>query len=264
VGVQFEWRAEGEGMGPKPGAVILTAFPSAGLAATVAAHYMVQALQLPRIAVLDSEDAAPIALVQGGEVNPPIRAYGRDELAIVMSEFPAAPGAARAIANSVLDAAELYSAKLVLGIEGVVPHPTTAEPEEDPPDSEENVWAVSSRPSPEYRELFLKKAKAKPLTDGVLGGISGALLLGGQTRKVPVAVLLVSTRAIEGMPDHRAAAALIETIDRLFPEIKIDTGPLRTQAELIERALRAAMKQPRSADHSAGNLPGSDLQTIYQ
>ncbi len=96
--------------------------------------------------------------------------------------------------------------------------------------------------------------------DGVIGGVSGALLVEGLPAKIPVGALLVSATDA-GYPDHRAAAKLIEVVDQLLPHVKIDTRPLRTQAELIERALRAAVKSRESAPIGA---PGSENLPIYQ
>jgi len=79
-----------------------------------------------------------------------------------------------------------------------------------------------------------------------------------------VAAILVSAIGPEGYPDHRAGAALIETLDRLMPELKIDTGPLRSQAEVIERALRAAMRQRPNAPTSTPPLPEHGEGTMYQ
>ena len=103
------------------------------------------------------------------------------------------------------------------------------------------MWVAYSRKDPSILKAFAP-AKARVLEDGVIGGVSGALLVQGIGRSIPVAVLLVSARVAEGLPDHRAGAALIETLDRLLPEVKIDTEPLRAQAEQIEKALRAVMK----------------------
>ena len=121
----------------------------------------------------------------------------------------------------------------------------TDEEAANPPEPEtpapEQVWVAFSRRDPALVKTFLDTG-ARPLEDGVIGGVSGALLIQALGRKVPVATLLVSAQAAEGLPDHRAGAALIETLDKLLPELKIDTGPLRKQAEQIERMLRAAMK----------------------
>ena len=137
---------------------------------------------------------------------------------------------------------------MILCLEGIVPHPEDDEPAEaaDGPADVGQVWAAFSRADPALRKTF-DAAGARGLEDGVIGGVSGALLVQGIGREVPVVTLLVSARVAEGLPDHRAGAALIETLDRLLPELKIDTQPLRQQAEQIEKALRAALKA-----HAAG------------
>lgn len=263
--MEFVWREEappaktfGEG------SVLVSAFPSAGLATTVAAHYVVRALNLPRVGRFESPDLSPIAVVQGGEVHPTIRVYGRSDLGLVLSEFPPSPSQANAIARTILDAAERHKARMIVGLEGVVPHPPGGEEEQEEAEesavaeeqSPEQVWVAYSRKDPTIMKAF-EPAKARLLEDGVIGGVSGALLVQGMGRPIPVAVILVSARVAEGLPDHRAGAALIEMLDRLLPEIEIDTGPLRAQAEQIEKALRAVMK----SHPGTPPVPGSTTPT---
>jgi predicted ATP-grasp superfamily ATP-dependent carboligase len=260
--MQFTWRDEA----PAPknfgeGSVLVSAFPSAGLATTVAGHYMIRALSLPRVGRFESPDLAPIAVVQGGEVHPIVRVYGRHDLGLVLSEFPPSPSQANALARTILDAAELHKARMIVGFEGVVPHPPgDAEAEEEESavaeeQSPEQVWVAYSRKDPAILKTF-EPAKARLLEDGVIGGVSGALLVQGIGRSIPVVVLLVSARVAEGLPDHRAGAALIETLDRVLPELEIDTGPLRAQAEQIEKALRAVMKShPATAPPTEATPP---------
>lgn len=258
--MEFTWREEpAASTNFGPGSVVVSAFPSAGLATTVAGHYMIRALNLPRIGRFESPDLSPIAVVQGGEVNPIIRVYGRTDFGLVLSEFPPSPSQANAIARTILDAAERHQARMIIGLEGVVPSPPGDDDSEGPDTAEESavaedqtpeqVWVAYSRKEPALLKAF-DPADARLLEDGVIGGVSGALLVQGIGRPVPVAVLLVSARAAEGLPDHRAGAALIETLDRVLPEMKIDTEPLRAQAEQIEKALRAVMKS-----HPGGTPP---------
>lgn len=253
----FAWRSERNQPETDPGSLVISSFPSAGLAATVAAHYMVQSLRLPRTAIITSEEIPPVAIIQGGEVNPAVRVYGRTGLAVVVSEFPPTSEAARGLATTILDGAERRKARAVVALEGVMPHPAGAEDEDL---GEEGIWAVTSRPDPRLREELVH-AGARTLDNGVLGGVSGALLVEGLLRELPVAVLLVSARATEGFPDHRAGASLIETLVRFLPELAIDTTPLRSEAEVIEKALRAAMK---SRTKSEGPRPDDKEPTIYQ
>jgi uncharacterized protein len=260
---EFVWRDEAPaGQGPGTGAVLVSSFPSAGLAATVASHYIVRSLKLPRVGRFESPDLAPIAVVQSGEVNPTIRAYGHPGLAVILSEFPPLPSQLTPIARTILDAAERLQARLLVCLEGVVPHPEIegGETSSAPiPDVPENVWVAFSRRDPSVLSAFAK-TQARSLEEGVIGGVSGALLVQGIGRKVPVAVVLVSTRAAEGIPDHRAGAVLIETLDRLLPELKIDTGPLRKQAAEIERMLRAAMKtRPVEPDQETPSAPTAGM-----
>ncbi|HTP53709.1 MAG TPA: PAC2 family protein [Thermoplasmata archaeon] len=250
--MEFAWKEESPAAPPAtPGNVLLSSFPSAGLATTVAGHYMVRALKLPRVGRFDSPDLSPVAVVQGGEVHPTIRIYGRPDLGLVLSEFPPTPTQANAIAQAILDGAERRKSRLVICLEGVVPHPTADDEDAQAgatsdANSEGHIWVAFSRREPTLVRAF-EATNARTLEEGVIGGVSGALLVQGIARTVPVAALLVSARAAEGLPDHRAGAALIEALDRLLPELKIDTGPLRNQAEQIEKMLRTAMKRPTTA-----------------
>jgi predicted ATP-grasp superfamily ATP-dependent carboligase len=253
----YEWSDDAGSSPTAAGSVVVSSFPSAGLAATVAAHYIVQALALPRVGTFASPEVPPIAVVQAGRVNPAIRVYGRPGLSVVLSEFPPLPSSTRGLAEAILRGAEARRARIVIGLEGVMPHPAEPDPNEK---AEESVWAVVAKSDPGLTDRF-ERAGAHALRDGVLGGVSGALLVGGSVREVPVAVLLVSSKVNEGYPDHRAGAALIEVLDRFLPELSIDTKPLRTQAALIERSLRAAMKQ---GERGARTLPDPSEPTIYQ
>jgi predicted ATP-grasp superfamily ATP-dependent carboligase len=238
----FRWVDEAGAPTLAPGSVLVTSFPSAGLAATVAAHYIVRSLNLPRVGQLDSPDAAPFAVIQSGHVNPAVRVYGRPNFGLVVSEFPPTIASAAPLAEAILAAAEARRVRMIVSLEGVVPHPIEDEASSD---GTESVWFAASKEDPATLTGFTA-AGARRLEDGVIGGVSGAMLVAGLHRAVPVVTLLVSSTVPEGFPDHRAGAALIEMLDRCLPEIQIDTKPLRTQAEVIERALRAAMRQTKT------------------
>jgi predicted ATP-grasp superfamily ATP-dependent carboligase len=258
--ISYRWLDEPGAPQIAPGAVLVTSFPSAGLAATVAAHYIVRAMNLPRIGQLDSPDSAPIAVIQSGHVNPAVRVYGRANFAIVVSEFPPTLSASGPIAEAILAAAEARHVRIVVALEGVVPHPV----DEETPigDGTESVWFALSKDDPATLTAF-QGAGARRLEDGVIGGVSGAMLVGGLHRSLTVATLLVSSNVPEGFPDHRAGAALIELLDRFLPEIAIDTKPLRSQAEMIEKALRVAMQRRPKPPGPEGE-PGAPSPSMYQ
>ncbi len=239
--MEYTWTDEAGAATLAPGATILTCFPSAGLATTVAAHYIVRTLKLPRIGIFSSADSPPIAVIQGGIVHPPIRVYGRPDFAIVLSEFPPTPSQATALARTLHAEATQRRARWLLVLEGVSPHAPEEEADAAEAQSEPKVYSIVNPPDgPAAKAIAV--GGAEPLDEGVLGGVSGALLVQSIGRPLPVGVLLATARTSEMFPDHRAGAALIEALDRVLPEISIDTGPLRAQAEEIEKALRAVMK----------------------
>lgn len=256
----YQWLDEPGSVPLGEGAVLLSSFPSAGLAPTVAAHFMVRSLNLPRIGLFDSPDSAPVAVVQSGRVHPPIRAYGRPGFGLVVSEFPPAIPSATSIAEAIVAGAEARHCRLLVCLEGAMPHPTDATGPQSP---DESLWYVLSRPDPSVSSRF-EGAGARLLEDGVLGGVTGAMLVAGIRHQIPVAAALVSARTAEGFPDHRAGAALIEMLDKLLPELKIDTGPLRTQAEAIERALRAAMRGSARPEIGAPTSPEAADGSMYR
>ena len=243
----------------RPGAIVVTSFPSAGLATTVAGHFMIRSLKLVRTGLFEAPEMAPVAVIQGGEVQPPIRAYGNGALSLVLSEFPSASGQATAIARSIFNGARQRKAGMIVCLEGVVPHPSDPGEEAPPPDEAvEASWAAFSQRSAALDGRFLKPP-TKLLSDGVIGGVTGALLVLALETEIPVVALLVSARATEGYPDDRAGAHLIETLTAAFPEFKIDTRPLRAQAEEIEKMLRASMQRsPSPAPDEAGS-PATDM-----
>jgi predicted ATP-grasp superfamily ATP-dependent carboligase len=256
----YRWVEESGATPLSPGCVLVTSFPSAGLAATVAAHYIVRAMNLPRVGQLDSPDSAPIAVIQSGHVNPAVRVYAKSNFGVVVSEFPPTLSSASPIAEAILATAESHHARMIVCLEGVLPHPVE---DEAAGDVKETVWFVPTKEDPASVATFTA-AGARRLEDGVIGGVSGALLVAGLRRATPIVTLLVSSTVPEGFPDHRAGAALIELLDRLLPEIKIDTKPLRTQAEMIERALRTAMRNRPNGPSAQGEAPGAPSPGMYQ
>lgn len=261
----YQWTDEGATSTIAPGATILSSFPTAGLAATIAAHYVISTLSLPRVGILESPDSPPVAIVQSGGVQPPVRVHGRADLGVVLSEFPPTIASVAPLATGILDGAERRRARALVCLEGVVPHPIEEEETEESGEAESSVWYVASRADEGFRQS-LERSGARPLGDGVIGGVSGSLLVGALRREIPVLVLLVRARESTGFPDNRAGAALIETLDKILPQLKIDTGPLRTQAEMIERALRAVMKG--RDERGAGPRPDASSEngssTMYQ
>jgi uncharacterized protein len=83
---------------------------------------------------------------------------------------------------------------------------------------------------------LLKKKQVSLFEEGVITGVAGVLLNEGRRRDFDVITLLSEARP--DYPDARAAAKVIETIDRLLPHTPLDARPLYEEAERIEVQLK--------------------------
>jgi len=75
----------------------------------------------------------------------------------------------------------------------------------------------------------------------VITGVAGVLLNEGRKRDFDVITLL--SEAHPDYPDARAAARVIETIDKLLLRTELDAKPLYEEAERIENQLKTIHQQ---------------------
>ncbi len=87
----------------------------------------------------------------------------------------------------------------------------------------------------------LKDAEIEPLQTGMIYGVSGVLLNEGRWRNYDVITLLAE--ACVDLPDSIGAAKILEAIDKLIPEIKIETKPLYEESKKLEEYLKTLRKQ---------------------
>jgi uncharacterized protein len=100
---------------------------------------------------------------------------------------------------------------------------------------------------------ILNKYAIEETKEGMITGITGVLLFEGARLKQDVLCLLAEAHS--SYPDSRAAALLVETLDKMLPEIQINTQPLYKEAEDIEQKIRAFIKQAQPTAPSSGTLP---------
>jgi len=78
------------------------------------------------------------------------------------------------------------------------------------------------------------------LEAGMIAGMSGALLGEGRRRKLNM--MCIMAEAAGSIPDARAAARVIEKLNKLLPAIELDTEPLLEEAIRIETQIKAMME----------------------
>jgi uncharacterized protein len=216
------------------GATVLAAVPSVGLVSTIAATYMISALRMDQVMALDSEDFPPLSMVYAHKPKFPVRVYAAPggKLACFISEVPLPPRVHRALGRTLIEWSRAQGAKRILCLEGL---PRVQEAE-----GEVEVWAVASM---ESASAEIEAAGIPYLETGIVSGVAGVLLNEGRWTKYDVVALLGEARPY--LPDAHAAAKLVQTADRLLPNVEIDLAPLLDQAKELEAHLQTLKEQAK-------------------
>ncbi|MEA3201784.1 MAG: uncharacterized protein QOE90_3212 [Thermoplasmata archaeon] len=224
------------------GATIIDGFPSVGLVSTITANYLIDVLELQQIGIMDSKFFPTVSIVRNGVPLYPVRIYAGKGVCVFISEFQPAPKLIRPIAEAILAFAKRKGAKTIISPEGLVLD------QEGEGEQEVQVYALGSTSG--TREM-LSHHKIEQFGNGIITGVSGVLLNLGKKENLDAISILAE--ANPNYPDARAAAKVIEAIDKLLPHLKIDVKPLYTEAENIEKTLRMMQKQAAPAQAAHGD-----------
>ncbi|MEW5937007.1 MAG: PAC2 family protein [Candidatus Thermoplasmatota archaeon] len=243
------------------GATVLDGFPSVGLVSSIVANYLINVLNMKQIGLMDSLYFPTVSLVRDAVPLHPVRIYASeragmdregDILVVFISEFQPPPNLVKPIATAMIDWAVDQRCKMVLSPEGLV---IDREGSEEGTMNDVAVYGVASDPGI-HTEIL--RYGVKEFGEGVITGVAGVLLNEGKRRDFPVATLLAEARP--DFPDARAAAKVIEVIDKMLLATKLDAKPLYEEAERIESQLRQIHKQTESAK----KIPLEERQSMYR
>ena len=222
------------------GATVIDGFPSVGLVSSIVANYLINALGLSQIGIMDSPYFPTVSLVRDGKPMNPVRIYAgakpttgpSDQLVVFISEFQPPPNLIKGIASTVLDWAQDQRCTQLVCPEGLI---VDREAEEH---QGAEVFGIGST---DRSNEVLRKNGVAIFEEGVITGVAGVLLNEGRKRDFDVVTLL--SEAHPDYPDARAAARVIETIDKLLLHTELDARPLYEEAERIENQLKTIHQQ---------------------
>lgn len=234
--------------------MLIEAFPTVGLVGSIAGHFIIDALKLEEIGMISSRYFMPAAVIHNGSPSPPVRIYsgkkicGPDgscqQIVIIISEFMPTADIIKPLAEKILAWAKKKKLNLLVTLEGT--HAIDAK--------KLKTYGVGS--TPKMKDL-LKKYKIEETQEGMITGITGVLLYEGALMKRDILCLLAEAHS--SYPDSRAAALLVETLDKMLPGIKIDPEPLYKEADDIEQKIRMFMKQAQPTAPSSYQQPAPQM-----
>jgi uncharacterized protein len=210
--------------------IIIEGFPGFGLVGTIASEFLIDHLKTEQIGkILFSEMPAMVAIHENKVVEPLGIFYDKEHNFIIIHAVTASQGFEWKIADGLVNIAKQLTAKEIISLEGVGSSEEVKE--------SRTFYYASEKKKGEKLEM----CGAKPLKEGIIMGVTGALLV-----KTETPLTCIFAEAHTNLPDSKAAAKIIETIDK-YLGLKVDYKPLLEQAEKFEGKLKGLMEKTHEA-----------------
>ncbi|MDD5417884.1 MAG: PAC2 family protein [Candidatus Nanoarchaeia archaeon] len=226
---------------------VIAGFSGVGLVGTLAAQYLTEQLDMEQVGYIDSYELAPIAILSKGEIKHPIRVF-RDKKRNIMlfeSEFPIPKRLAYELAKDIINFSKRVKAKKIICLEGI-----SSQSDEKP-----KTYTITSN-------LKLKKelgVKSEVMDNGIIMGVSAAILLESKMSNIPAACLLVQSNP--QFPDGKAAAALVSNISELM-NLNISTDRLISEANAFESNIKKIIEKATKFE-STGSKEDAKTRSMY-
>jgi uncharacterized protein len=210
---------------------ILEGFPGFGLVGTVASEFIMEHLKCEMIGKIVFNDMPAMVAIHDGKVVEPLGIfYSQKYNLVIMHAITAAVHYEWQMADMIGKLAQQLSAKEVISLEGV----GAAQ------DSEGNkIFYYATNPK---NAALFEKISLKPLKEGIVMGVTGAVLL--RVEKTPVSCLFAETHS--NLPDSKAAALIVAALGK-YLGMEIDNTPLLEQAHKFEEKLKTILQKSQEA-----------------
>lgn len=210
---------------------LIEGFPGFGLVGTIANEFLLEHLKFEQIGKIIFDDMpATIAIHEGKVVEPLGVFYNKKYNLVLLHAITASSGLEWKLSEIVVDLIKQLSIKEVICLEGVGSN------------EESTTSRVFFYSNNEKNKKKFKKIKVEPLKEGIIIGVTGAVLL--RAENVPISCVFAETHS--SLPDSKAAAKIIEVLDK-YLGLKVDTKPLLMQAEKFESKLRGLLTESQKA-----------------
>ncbi|OUJ18349.1 Archaeal enzyme of ATP-grasp superfamily [Methanonatronarchaeum thermophilum] len=206
--------------------VIIEGFPGIGLIGNIAARYMIDAMDFREIGLIKSNRYPPVAIIQEGEAQHPLRIYKKNEYIIFTSDIPLTSDLAKDVAREIVQWSIQKNSQIIISIAGIS---TTSR-------DASRVFSAAR----EKKDLQGIEEQTEKFTTGNILGFTGCILNESKIQGIPAITLLGETRGIG--PDPRSAADVIQILNN-YLNIDIDTTKLIEEAERIEEEMNKMMQR---------------------
>jgi predicted ATP-grasp superfamily ATP-dependent carboligase len=210
--------------------IIIQGFPGFGLVGTITTGFLIDHLNAKPIGRVWCKELSPMIALHGSKIIKPLEIfYDKKHNILILNALTNVTGIEWAIAETMNNIAKELKAKEIISIEGVA---SIGAPKQDP----EAFYYSTISP-----ERF-KKIGIKPMNEGVVMGVTAALLSRAET--TPFSCIFAET--FSNLPDSKAAAKVIKILDN-YLGLEVDYRPLIKKAEEFEKKLQDVMSKGNNA-----------------
>ena len=210
---------------------IVEGFPGFGLVGTIASEFLIEHLNTEQIGKILFDDMPAMVAIHENKIVEPLGIfYNQKYNIVILHAITAATHYEWEMAANVSKLANDLQAKEIISLEGV----GAGEESE-----QSRVFYYSNN---EKNSKLFEKAGISPLKEGIIIGVTGAILL--RVEKTPVSCLFAETHS--NLPDSKAAAKVVEALDK-YVGMDIDYKPLLEQAEKFEEKLKTILQKSQEA-----------------
>ncbi len=205
--------------------ILIEGFPGFGLVGTIASEFLIDHLKTEMIGKIEFDEMPAVVAIHENKVVEPLGIfYNKKYNIVILHAITTATGFEWKIADVLVDLAKQLNVKEVISLEGV---------------GSTGLKMASSSfyyTNEEKKKEVLNNLGLKPLKEGIIMGVTGALILKIDGR--PLCCLFADTAS--NLPDSKAAARIIESLDK-YLGLEVDPKPLMQQAAKFEEKLRGIL-----------------------
>ena len=207
--------------------IIIEGFPGFGLVGTIATEYLVKHLGAKEIGRIRVRELPPVVAVHSGEAIEPIGIfYAAKHNVVIIYALSSVQGLEWDLAEAIGNIAKQLKAKEIISLEGVGSQTAVKDARTFYMGGSKNI----------------KNLSAQPLKEGIIMGVTGALLL---RKDLNVTSLFAETHS--ALPDSRAAAKLVKILDT-YLGLKVDHKPLLEKAKEFEDKIQGLVSKAKTAN----------------
>ena len=210
---------------------LIEGFPGFGLVGTIASEFLLEHLKFEQIGKIIFEDMPATVAIHEGKIVEPLGVFHNKKYNLVLLHaITPSSGMEWKLSSIVMDLSKQLGIKEIISLEGVG-------------SSEESTTSrVFYYTNNEKNRNKFKKIKVEPLKEGIIIGVTGAVLL--RAENIPVSCVFAETHT--NLPDSKAAAKVIEVLDK-YLGLNVDYKPLLKQAEKFEDKLKGLLTESQKA-----------------